>query len=147
MTATETAQDETVVSTGFTEQHQMFRQMVGRFVQEEICAPLGITDLWLGIPEGIDDRIAELADLPPLVPATGLAARAIPPDLPTSQRIFGRPDVRRSCHPGAGGSTGWADPGLGIGVAVLKNRMLPSVVASSGHLLTVRDAIYEALGA
>ena len=205
------------------------RRPFGRFVQEEICRPLGISDLWLGIPEGVDSRIATLIDLPAAPPAEGLLALAIPAHLATGQAVFGRADVRRACHPGAGGimnarslarlysmlaaggeallppevvgsvgrletddqvdevlgkvvrkargyyayhpdgpdvaalmpshspgsfghpgsggSTGWADPSLGIGVAVLKNRMLPSALAQSRHLLAVRDAIYEALGA
>jgi CubicO group peptidase (beta-lactamase class C family) len=209
------------------------RRPFGHFVQEEICAPLGIGDLLLGIPDEVEDRVATLVDLPPMPPATGLAAEAIPATLFTSQAIFGRPDVRRSCHPGAGGimnarslarlyallagggeldgvrlltpgvaaaagrletgadepdsvllkvvrkargyyayhpdgpdvsalmpsrnpgnfghpgaggSTGWADPGRGLGAAILKNRMLPSTLAESGHLLAIRDAIYEALG-
>jgi CubicO group peptidase (beta-lactamase class C family) len=203
----------------------------GAFVQEEICAPLGITDLWLGIPDEAEARVATLVDLPAAAASSGLAARALPDHLATSQAVFGRPDVRRSCHPGAGGimnarslarmyamlagggalggvrilsrevatsvgnletdderdavllkvvrkgrgfytyhpnapdvsglmpsrnpgnfghpgaggSTGWADPSLGLGVAVLKNRMYPSAMESSGHLLLIRDAIYEAL--
>jgi len=207
------------------------RRPFGRFVLEEICRPLGIEDLWLGIPDEAEPRVATLVDLPPGPPAGGLLAEALPAHLATSQAVFGRPDVRRSCHPGAGGimnarslarlyamlasggqlggqrllspevaaslgrletddeadavlgkvvrkargfyayhpdgpdvsalmpsrnpgnfghpgsggSTGWADPGLGLGVAVLKNRLLPSALGESGHLLRIRDAVYEAL--
>jgi CubicO group peptidase (beta-lactamase class C family) len=38
-------------------------------------------------------------DLPP----DSLLLKAIPPQLHTTQEVFGRPDVRRSEHPGAGG--------------------------------------------
>src|SRR5215813_1634824 len=41
-----------------------------RFVQEEICAPLGIDNLFLGIPDGVEPRIAQLTNLPP--PAPGI---------------------------------------------------------------------------
>src|SRR5258706_16364643 len=44
-------------------------------------------------------------------------------------------------HPGSGGSTGWADPSLGLGVAVLKNCLYPSAFESSGHLLAIRDSV------
>lgn len=207
------------------------RRGFGAFVQEEICAPLGISDLWLGIPSEAEERVATLIDLPPAPAAGGLLGRAIPARLATNQEVFGRTDVRRSCHPaaggimnarslarmyamlanggelggarilsaqvamdigsletadeadvvllkvvrkargyyaydpgapdisglmpsrnpgnfghpGSGGSTGWADPGLGLGVAVLKNRLLPSGLDQSGHLLQIRDAIYEAI--
>ena len=200
------------------------------FIQDEICAPLDLTDLWLGIPAHAESRVATIIDLPEPLPSTGLLSRAIPAQVTTSENVFGRSDVRRSCipgvggimnarslarvyamlacggelggtrvlsrevardlgnietdeerdvvlskvvrkargyyayhpnapdvggqmlsynpgnfgHPGSGGSTGWADPGLGMGVAVLKNRMLPSAFDRSGHLLRIRDAIYKA---
>jgi CubicO group peptidase (beta-lactamase class C family) len=205
------------------------RRPFGTFVQEEICKPIGIADLWLGIPGEAETRVATLVDLPPAQPTGGLLAEAIPAHLSTSQAIFGRSDVRRSCHPGAGGimnarslarlyamlarggelggtrilsptvagglgtletgdevdqvlqkvvrkargyyayhpeapdvsglmlsrhpgnfghpgaggSTGWADPGLQLGVAVLKNRLLASPLSESGHLLEIRDSIYD----
>jgi CubicO group peptidase (beta-lactamase class C family) len=205
----------------------------GDFVIDEICTPLQISSLWLGIPDDVENRIASLVDLPASGGAGGLLGRAIPDHLGTSQSVFGRADVRRSCHPaaggimnarslarmyamlanggalgntrvlrnevaagvgnletganerdevlmkvvrkargfyayhpdapdvsglmpsrhpgnfghpGSGGSTGWADPSLGLGVAVLKNRLYPSAIDVSGHLLQIRDAIYEALG-
>ena len=76
----------------------------GRFVQEEICAPLGIKDLWIGIPGEVEPRIARLIDAPPTaMPPDALFFKCIPPQVGTTQEVFGRPEVRRSCVPGAGG--------------------------------------------
>ena len=81
----------------------------GTFVQEEICQPLGIDSLWMGIPDEVEPRIARLTNIPPLppgapgVPPDSLMPRAIPPQVGTNQEVFGRADVRRSCNPGAGG--------------------------------------------
>jgi CubicO group peptidase (beta-lactamase class C family) len=85
------------------------RRPFGQYVQDEICAPLGIRSLWLGIPDDVEPRIARLQNMPPPPPGApapppdALILRAIPPHLGVNQEIFGRPDVRRSCHPGAGG--------------------------------------------
>jgi CubicO group peptidase (beta-lactamase class C family) len=81
-------------------QHRPF----STFVQEEICAPLGITDLWLGIPDRVESRVARIKNsvprpLPPDLPIFA----AIPPQVATVEEVFGRPDVRRSCNPGANG--------------------------------------------
>ena len=79
-----------------------------RFVTEEICAPLGLKDLFLGIPEkaDVEARVATLVDGP--VPQDGPAPmpfldKAIPPDLQPGAVVFNRPDVRRASIPGAGG--------------------------------------------
>jgi CubicO group peptidase (beta-lactamase class C family) len=77
----------------------------GSFVRDELCLPLGAADLWLGIPSQLEPRIAKLCDAreaasPPPGP---LLTLAIPPQLATTEEVFGRSDVRRSCHPGAGG--------------------------------------------
>jgi CubicO group peptidase (beta-lactamase class C family) len=81
------------------------RRPFGRFVEEELARPLGGVDLWLGIPDEVELRIARLVEgrAPAHVPADSLIGKAIPADLFTNQAVFGRPDVRRSCHPGAGG--------------------------------------------
>ena len=85
-------------------QHRPF----GQFVQEEICAPLGIDSLWLGIPDEVEPRVATIANVPAPPPDMPIQLPpffrlAIPEHLDTNQETFGRPDVRRSCHPGAGG--------------------------------------------
>lgn len=81
-------------------QHRPF----GTFVQEEICAPLGITDLWIGIPDRVEPRVARIKNSVsrPLAPDLPIFA-AIPPAVATVEEVFGRADVRRSCHPGANG--------------------------------------------
>lgn len=76
----------------------------GTFVQDEICAPLGITDLWLGIPEHVTPRVARIKNsIPrPLPPDLPIFA-AIPPSVATVEEVFGRSDVRAACIPGANG--------------------------------------------
>jgi CubicO group peptidase (beta-lactamase class C family) len=83
------------------------RRPFGQFVQEEICAPLGIDNLFIGIPEAAEPHIAKLTNMP--LPQTGTPAPgplrmgAIPPQVGVVQEVFGRADVRRACIPGAGG--------------------------------------------
>jgi len=87
------------------------RRPFGQFVQDEICGPLGMDSFWMGIPDTAESRCARLINTP--APAPGAATpppdalifRAIPRDLSTTQEVFGRPDVRRACIPGAGGIT------------------------------------------
>jgi CubicO group peptidase (beta-lactamase class C family) len=77
-----------------------------RFVQEEICAPLGLEDLFMGIPDRVEGRVANLVDAPepPGLPARpALFEKCIPPGLPAAASLFNRPDVRRASIPGAGG--------------------------------------------
>ena len=79
------------------------------FVQEEICAPLAIDSLWIGVPEEEEHRVAKLTDAPapdqsgPVGPPGSKNALKIPPQVGCRQEIFGRPDVRRACIPGANG--------------------------------------------
>ena len=85
------------------------RRPFGTFVQQEICAPLGIESLWLGIPDAAEPRVAKLTNIPrpapgaPGLPPEALIPIAIPPQVGVIQKVFGRPDVRRACIPGAGG--------------------------------------------
>ena len=82
---------------------------VGEFIQDEICQPLGIDSLWAGIPEDVEPRVAKLTNIPPLppgapgMPPDSLRPRATPPEVATTQEVFGRPDVRAACIPGAQG--------------------------------------------
>ena len=82
---------------------------VGTFIQEEICQPLGIDSLWVGIPDEVVPRVAKLSNMPPIPPgAPGMAPEAlsplaIPAQVGTTEEVFGRADVRRACIPGAGG--------------------------------------------
>ena len=85
------------------------RRPFGTFIQEEICQPLGLDSLWVGIPDAVEPRVATLTNMPPIPPGApgmapgALSPLAIPPQVGTTQEVFGRADVRRACLPGAGG--------------------------------------------
>src|SRR6266705_3511660 len=49
----------------------------GTFIQAEICQPLGLDRLWVGIPDAVAPRVATLANMPPIPPgAPGMAPGA-----------------------------------------------------------------------
>jgi len=76
-----------------------------QFVREAISTPLGITDLWLGVPDDVLPRVATLSaadDLPSAVPGTP-PYRALPPEVGLVPDVFNRPDVLRACIPAVGG--------------------------------------------
>jgi len=210
------------------------RRSLGRFVREEIAQPLGIADLWIGIPDEVEPRVARQVDamapipveyLPPLFLASMPAAVALTPP------VFERADVRRAevagvggiftarsearfwamlagsgeldgvrllssalvatlhtpransdepdpvmfgfpipitiggfwfggaqppvcsvqnpraiCHPGQGGSIGWADPDSELAVAICHNRLFNPGNREDDAILTIADALREALG-
>lgn len=82
---------------------------VSRFVHEEICALLGLKNIFLGIPDSVEGRVATLVDAPPESPPPDgpaplpLLEKAIPPHLPAAAVLFNRPEVRRASIPAAGG--------------------------------------------
>ncbi|GAC1438072.1 MAG: serine hydrolase domain-containing protein [Chloroflexota bacterium] len=100
---------------------EVARRVDGRpfdqIVREEICAPLGITSLYLGIPDAAEPAVAPMEADPtvPEAPAAALPsstdplapealwARIFPPALLPLHHVFNRPDVRRACIPAAGG--------------------------------------------
>ena len=75
---------------------------IQRFLQEEVCQSLGITDLYFGAPPGAVRRIATLRNAPGL--AESLSRMGMPRDHPLrdSAAAFNRPEVRRAIIPGAG---------------------------------------------
>ncbi|MEI9984733.1 MAG: serine hydrolase domain-containing protein [Aliidongia sp.] len=81
------------------------RRSFGAFVQEEICAPFGIEDLWLGIPERVEPRIATLVNegSGAAPPPDSYFAQSLPLNVQLVPEIFERPDVRRACIAGVGG--------------------------------------------
>jgi CubicO group peptidase (beta-lactamase class C family) len=85
--------------------HRSFRQ----FLIDELFTPLGIVDLYLGIPDddAVEDRIATLS-APSFKPASDQAAPfrrlAIPPGLAPGA-VFNDPRLRRAVFPSAGAIT------------------------------------------
>jgi CubicO group peptidase (beta-lactamase class C family) len=206
---------------------------LGRFVREEIAAPLQAPDLWIGLPDSEVHRVARQVDamrpMPPEhLPALFLAS--MPPAVALEPRVFERADVRRAevagvggiftarsqarfwamlagggeldgvrllskqlvstlnvpransaepdpvmfgfplpitkggfwfggdhppvcsarspralCHPGQGGSIGWADPDTQLAVAICHNRLFNPTTRDEDAILTIADAVREAL--
>jgi CubicO group peptidase (beta-lactamase class C family) len=206
---------------------------LGRFVRDEIAQPLGITDLWIGLPDDAVPRMATLVDaMVPLPPEhlPPLFLASMPPAVALVPAVFERPDVRRAevagvggifnarsearfwallaqggeldgvrllsservatlntprprsdepdpvmfgfplpitiggywfggehppvcsvknpraiCHPGQGGSIGWADPDAQLAVAICHNRMFNATSAAEDPLLPIADALRRGL--
>jgi CubicO group peptidase (beta-lactamase class C family) len=76
----------------------------GRFVQEELCEPLGIDSLWVGVPASEEHRLATLsADRAPPRNANKELVVSIPTAVAPVPEIFNRKDVLRACMPSANG--------------------------------------------
>ncbi len=75
------------------------------FVAEEIAQPYGIEDLWIGISDAVEPRIAKLVDAlgskPP--PPGSVLEKAMPFQVRLAPDIFERPDIRRATLAGVGG--------------------------------------------
>lgn len=80
------------------------RRSFGRFVREEIAEPLGAGDLWLGIPDEVEPRVAVLDAAAVYVAPDGNAMReANPIAVDLMPDPFERPAMRRACIPAVGG--------------------------------------------
>lgn len=75
---------------------------IGRFLQEEICKPLGINGLYLGVPDSELHRVAVLTDAPP-APAEYDARMVGEPAGSKVAEVFNRRDVIKAAIPGSGG--------------------------------------------
>jgi CubicO group peptidase (beta-lactamase class C family) len=207
---------------------------LGRFIREEIAQPLDITDLWVGIPDSVEPRIAKhvnaMRPIPPeYLPPLFLAS--MPEQVALTPLVFERPDVRRAevagvggifnarsearfwamlagmgeldgvrilsrqlvetlnqprghseeldqvmfnipvpismggfwlggpqtpvcsaqspralCHPGQGGSIGWADPDTELAVAICHNRLFNASTPEEDPLLPIANAVRAGLG-
>ena len=53
---------------------------------------------------------------------------------------------RAICHPGQGGSIGWADPDQNLAVAICHNRLFNPTTCEEDAILVVANAVREALG-
>jgi CubicO group peptidase (beta-lactamase class C family) len=207
---------------------------LGRFIREEIATPLGITDLWVGIPDSVESRIARQVNAMQPVPAEYLPPlflASMPEQVALTPAVFERPDVRRAevagvggifnarsearfwamlanlgeldgvrllsrklaqtfnvprahsdepdqvmfniplpistggfwlggpntpvcsarnpsslCHPGQGGSIGWADPETGLAVAICHNRLFNAGSPAEDPILPIANAVRAGLG-
>ncbi|HTZ71785.1 MAG TPA: serine hydrolase domain-containing protein [Acetobacteraceae bacterium] len=80
------------------------RRPFGQFVKDEIADPLGCSDLWLGIPDAVEPRIAKLDEAAIYVAPDGnLTREATPLQVDLMPDPFERPYVRRACIPAVGG--------------------------------------------
>jgi CubicO group peptidase (beta-lactamase class C family) len=71
---------------------------IDRFLQEEICRPLGIEGLYFGVPPEVEPQVATLKNAPWL---TQLRSK-LNPSLSDPAGALNRPEVRRASIPGAG---------------------------------------------
>ena len=76
------------------------------FVRDELCRPLGIEDLWFGVPADLVDRVAELTstlsrERPPH--ETELSRLAKPDAVAPDAHVHNLAVVKQAIYPGAGG--------------------------------------------
>lgn len=76
-----------------------------QFIQDEICVPYGITDLWIGIPDHAEARVATLVDenSSAAFPDESLFAQALPNNVRLIPQVFEQPAVRRAPIAAVGG--------------------------------------------
>jgi len=75
---------------------------IGQFLQAEICKPLGINGVYLGVPDSELRRVAVLTDAPP-APADYDARMVGEPAGSFVAKVFNRPEVQKAAIPGSGG--------------------------------------------
>jgi CubicO group peptidase (beta-lactamase class C family) len=78
----------------------------GQFLQDEVCTPLGIDSLWLGVPAPELHRGAWIEQAPSSRPASAERAavrtRVVPPAIELIPGVYNRDDVRQACIPATG---------------------------------------------
>jgi CubicO group peptidase (beta-lactamase class C family) len=83
--------------------HRLF----GEYARAELCAPLGIEDLWVGLPPEQEARVARLSwgARPPQAPATRVPMRelAMPIGITPDPQIWNSPAAHQACVPAMGG--------------------------------------------
>jgi CubicO group peptidase (beta-lactamase class C family) len=109
---------------------------IGRFLQEEICEPLGIDGAYLGVPDAELDRVAVLTDAPP-APAEYDARMVGEPAGSHVADAFNKRAVVQAAIPGSGGI--FSARGLARHYAMLANfgeldgvRVLPEARIRAG---------------
>ena len=75
---------------------------IAQFLQDEICKPLGINGVYLGVPDSELRRVALLTDAPP-APADYDARMVGEPAGSYVAKVFNRPEVQKASIPGSGG--------------------------------------------
>jgi CubicO group peptidase (beta-lactamase class C family) len=75
---------------------------IAQFLQDEICKPLGINRVYLGVPDGELHRVATLTDAPP-APADYDARMVGEPAGSLVAQVFNRRAVQQASIPGSGG--------------------------------------------
>jgi CubicO group peptidase (beta-lactamase class C family) len=122
---------------------------IGQFLQDEICKPLKINGLYLGVPDSEMHRVAVLKDGPP-APAAYDASMVGEPAGSYVAKVFNRPEVIKAAIPGSGGIM--SARGLARHYAMLANwgeldgvRILPETRIRAGiELQTFEwDEIYK----
>ena len=80
---------------------------IEKFVQEELCQPLGIDSFFMGIPDTVANRVAplrqEAAHLDDMKSWNALKMQAMPLNVTTAE-VVNRPDFLRAVVPGGGGT-------------------------------------------
>ena len=75
---------------------------IGQFLQEEICKPLQVNNIFLGVPDGELHRVAVLKDAPP-APAAYDAGMVGEPAGSFVAKYFNRREVQKAAIPASGG--------------------------------------------
>jgi CubicO group peptidase (beta-lactamase class C family) len=75
---------------------------IAQFLQDEICRPLGINGIYLGVPDRELHRVAVLTDAPP-APAEYDARMVGEPAGSSVAKVFNRREVQQASIPGSGG--------------------------------------------
>jgi CubicO group peptidase (beta-lactamase class C family) len=80
---------------------------ISKIVQEDICRPLGMSDIFIGIPDDVEPRIATLHEIfepgKEPTPEIETTPSSVPSWMKPSHELMNRPDARRACLPGSGG--------------------------------------------
>ncbi|WP_309382281.1 serine hydrolase domain-containing protein [Cerasicoccus frondis] len=82
--------------------HRIDGRPFGQFLEEEIKAPLGITDLYCGIPEHLGNCITQLIDQNAETPAN-LGNGSVPEWIQPLYAWMNRRDAQRACIPASSG--------------------------------------------
>lgn len=77
--------------------HRVTGRSFKQLLEDEIKKPLGIEGMYVGIPEGVDSRIAFLEEPAATAPSPATGPEPIPAWMGPLHAIMNRADVRRAC--------------------------------------------------